>query len=117
MIWYFDIGTSYVTLIALFIRFILNFIKENNDYKNTSKREAITTTILFNYPYKKNDDNMKNCGDNDLIDPKISIAIEILDSIILCISIIVVEIPEGLPLTVTLPLAFSIKKMRIKIIQ
>ena len=39
------------------------------------------------------------------------IAKKILDIIILCISIIVVAIPEGLPLAVTLSLAFSIKKM------
>lgn len=39
------------------------------------------------------------------------IAKNILDIIILCISIIVVAIPEGLPLAVTLSLAFSIKKL------
>ncbi|MBP3801323.1 MAG: cation-translocating P-type ATPase [Clostridia bacterium] len=35
----------------------------------------------------------------------------ILDIIILCVSIIVVAIPEGLPLAVTLSLAFSIKRL------
>jgi len=39
------------------------------------------------------------------------VAKNILDIIILCISIIVVAIPEGLPLAVTLSLAFSIKKL------
>ena len=111
MIGYFGIGAGVVTLIALFIRFIINFLKENDDYEKTSKGEAIATTILFNLPYKNNDDNMKNHVDNDLTDPKRSIATEILDIIILCISIIVVAIPEGLPLAVTLSLAFSIKKM------
>ena len=36
---------------------------------------------------------------------------KILNIIILCVSIIVVAIPEGLPLAVTLSLAFSIKKL------
>lgn len=37
--------------------------------------------------------------------------IRILDFIILGITVIVVAIPEGLPLAVTLSLAFSVKKM------
>ena len=36
---------------------------------------------------------------------------DILTTVILCVSIIVVAIPEGLPLAVTLSLAFSIKKL------
>ena len=36
---------------------------------------------------------------------------KILKILILCVSIIVVAIPEGLPLAVTLSLAFSIKKL------
>ena len=36
---------------------------------------------------------------------------DVLTTVILCVSIIVVAIPEGLPLAVTLSLAFSIKKL------
>ena len=36
---------------------------------------------------------------------------KVLRILILCVSIIVVAIPEGLPLAVTLSLAFSIKKL------
>ena len=36
---------------------------------------------------------------------------DVLDIILLCVSIIVVAIPEGLPLAVTLSLAFSISKV------
>ena len=39
------------------------------------------------------------------------LAKDIFQSIILCITIIVVAIPEGLPLAVTLSLSFSVKKM------
>ena len=52
-----------------------------------------------------------NHVDNDLTDPRLGVAKQILDIIILCVSIIVVAIPEGLPVAVTLSLAFSIKKM------
>lgn len=38
---------------------------------------------------------------------------EFIEFIIICITVIVVAIPEGLPLAVTLSLAFSVKKMLI----
>ena len=47
---------------------------------------------------------------NNLTEPKAIVVKNILDIIILCISIIVFIIPEGLPLAVTLSLAFSIKE-------
>jgi len=52
---------------------------------------------------------MPNNSDSDLTDPRLNVAKKILDIIILCISIVVVAIPEGLPLAVTLSLAFSNK--------
>ena len=111
LIGYFGIGAGIVTLIALMIRFGINFSKENKDYSETSKVESIVTGILFNMPYKRVDQKIMNHADNDLHDPKMEVAEEILNIIILCISIVVVAIPEGLPLAVTLSLAFSIKKM------
>ena len=111
LIGYFGIGAGVVTLIALMIRFIISFVKENKEYDKNSKVESIMTGILFNMPDKINDQNFINNTNNKLSDPKLSIAQKILDIIILCISIIVVAIPEGLPLAVTLSLAFSIKKL------
>jgi len=67
--------------------------------------------MLFNMPYKHIEEGFANNSDSDLIDPRLNVAKKILDIIILCISIVVVAIPEGLPLAVTLSLAFSIKKM------
>ena len=111
LIGYFGIGAGIVTLIALMIRFGVNFSKETKEYSETSKVESIVTGLLFNFPYKKVDQKIMNHTDNDLHDPKMEVAEEILNIIILCISIVVVAIPEGLPLAVTLSLAFSIKKM------
>ena len=111
MIGYFGLGAGVVTLIALFIRFGVSFDRQNKDYQNDSKVESIMTFFLFNFPHKKIDDKISGNTNNHLTDPKTMVAKNILDIIILCISIIVVAIPEGLPLAVTLSLAFSIKKL------
>ena len=111
LIGYFGIGAGVVTLIALMIRFAVEFSEDSKDYSNTSKIESVVTGILFNMPNRVNDQNIMNHTDNNLVDPRKNIAKQILNIIILCISIIVVAIPEGLPLAVTLSLAFSIKKM------
>ena len=111
MIGYFGLGAGVVTLVALFIRFGISFDMQNKDYKEDSKVESIMTFFLFNYPHKRVEPNVIGNTNNDLTDPKTLVAKNILDIIILCISIIVVAIPEGLPLAVTLSLAFSIKKL------
>ena len=112
LIGYFGIGAGIVTLVALMIRFGISFASESKEYKETSRVEAIMTGIAYNMPYKREyDDNIANNIDNELVDPRYNVAKKILDIIILCISIVVVAIPEGLPLAVTLSLAFSIKKM------
>ena len=111
LIGYFGIGAGIVTLVALMIRFAVNFSNQTKDYSKDSKVESIMTGILYNFPAKNNDQNFMNHVDNELSDPRLGVAKQILDIIILCISIIVVAIPEGLPLAVTLSLAFSIKKM------
>ncbi|MBR4618357.1 MAG: cation-translocating P-type ATPase [Bacilli bacterium] len=111
LIGYFGIGAGIVTLIALMIRFGISFSKETKEYQKTSKVESVMTGIIFNLPYKADDEGVVNNIDNELVDPRLNVAKKILDIIILCISIVVVAIPEGLPLAVTLSLAFSIKKM------
>ena len=111
MIGYFGLGAGIVTLVALFIRFAISFSSQMTDYNVDSKVESIMTFFLFNFPNKKNDEKIAGNTNNNLTDPKTLVAKNILDIIILCISIIVVAIPEGLPLAVTLSLAFSIKKL------
>jgi Ca2+ transporting ATPase len=111
MIGYFGLFAGIVTLVALFIRFGVNFDKQKKDYYINSKVESIMTTFLFNFPHKRNEKQVIGNTNNDLTNPNSLVAKNILDIIILCISIIVVAIPEGLPLAVTLSLAFSIKKL------
>ena len=111
LIGYFGIGAGIVTLVALMIRFAVSYTDEIDDYNKTSDLETIITTMLFNFPHKRVEDGYANNSDSDLTDPRLNVAKKILDIIILCISIVVVAIPEGLPLAVTLSLAFSIKKM------
>ena len=111
LIGYFGIGAGIVTLVALMIRFAISYTDEVDDYNKTSKVETVITGMLFNLPHKRIEEGFANNSDSDLTDPRLNIAKKILDIIILCISIVVVAIPEGLPLAVTLSLAFSIKKM------
>ena len=108
---YFGIGAGVVTLVALMIRFAVSFTNETKEFEKSSKIETLITGILFNNPGEINNEKFMDHIDNDLSDPKLDVAKQILNIIILCISIIVVAIPEGLPLAVTLSLAFSIKKM------
>ena len=83
IIGFFGIGAGIVTFVALFIRYMVKFSIENKAYKN----------------------------DKNLPNPRDNVAKNILNIIILCVSIIVVAVPEGLPLAVTLSLAFSVKKL------
>ena len=108
---YFGLIAGIITLIALFIKFGINFDKLNKDYQVDSKVESIMTSFLFNFPDKKIDDKILGHTNNNLTPPKALVAKNIVEIIILCITIIVFTIPEGLPLAVTLSLAFSIKKL------
>ena len=111
MIGYFGLGAGIVTLVALFIRFGISLSDQMKDYDQDSKIESVMTYYLFNFPTKIIENDVMGNTNNHLTNPKSMVAKNILDIIILCISIIVVAIPEGLPLAVTLSLAFSIKKL------
>jgi Ca2+ transporting ATPase len=87
----FGLAAAIVTLVALFIRFGVIYSK------NLKSFEA----IQLKYPNRDNSDK----------DPNKEVPHHILSIILLCVAIVVVAIPEGLPLAVTLSLAFSIKKM------
>ena len=111
MIGWFGLGAGIVTLVALFIRFGISYSQDKKEYENDSSLESLMTAYTQNFPQAKDDENVVTYINNNLTNPNSMIAKKILDIVILCVSIIVVAIPEGLPLAVTLSLAFSIKKM------
>ena len=89
MIGYFGICIGIVTFVIFFIRYMVEYSNDLKEYKEAKKKGNI----------------------NNLENPKHEWAINLLNIIIICISIIVLAVPEGLPLTVTLSLAFSVKKL------
>ena len=86
---YFGIAMGIITFAVFFIRYIVEFSRDLKNY-NKAKNE------------KK---------DNGLIDPRKSLAKDILNIIMISVSVVVVVVPEGLPLAVTLTLAFSVNKL------
>lgn len=91
---YFGMISGVCILIALFIRFGITY-PESVDSYDASMAEWISFDKLG--PEPKN--------------PKLTVSNNVIGIILLVVAIIVVAIPEGLPLAVTLSLAFSIKKM------
>ena len=111
LIGYFGLFAGVITLLALLIRFGIEFYKNMKEFKKHNELKIIMNNFLFNFPHKRIDPNILSNADNEVTDPKSMIAKKILDIVILCISIIVVAIPEGLPSAATLSLAFSLKNM------
>ena len=111
MIGWFGLGAGIVTLVALFIRFAISYNKETKEYNKDSSIESLVTSFVQLNPNEISNEGVSSYVNNNLTNPNSMIAKKILDIVILCVSIIVVAIPEGLPLAVTLSLAFSIKKM------
>lgn len=108
---YFGMAAGVVTLIALFIRFGINYVSDQKGYKKSSQIQSIVSSFAQNNPTAFDDDEIVSVIDAELTNPKKNVSNDVLDIILLCVSIIVVAIPEGLPLAVTLSLAFSISKV------
>jgi Ca2+ transporting ATPase len=88
----YGLGAALLTLVVLFIRFGVIYSQENTAYKQ----------------FKQDNPNI----DASNMGPGITTPNTVLSIILLFFAIIVFAIPEGLPLTVALSLAFSIKKMK-----
>jgi len=108
----FGLWSAIITLVALLIKL---FYSKFSQMMNKNKMlESFIEKHFHNGTYDKaTAENIKNQTyyliDNYSIWS--GIGKDIFQSIILCITIIVVAIPEGLPLAVTLSLSFSVKKM------
>ena len=108
---YFGMAAGIITLVALLIRFAVSYTNDMKEYKKSSFEQALYSSYVINNPVKQLDGDYMSIVNAVLTNPKKNITGQILDIIMLCVSIIVVAIPEGLPLAVTLSLAFSIKKL------
>ena len=114
IIGWFGMAAGIVTLVALSLRFGLMFLDQTKSYNKQSTKKDLLTQYLQNFPLEKyNSDSSELLAEasQSLTNPQNEISDRILNIIMLCVSIIVVAIPEGLPLAVTLSLAFSIKKL------
>ena len=110
---WFGMAAGVITLVALTIRFAIHYVKGSKEYEKESAKKDLVSQYLQNYPYEQYNENNEiiNSAKTNLTNPKSEISENVLNIIMLCVSIIVVAIPEGLPLAVTLSLAFSIKKL------
>ena len=110
---WFGMAAGVITLVALTIRFVIHFVNNTKEYEKESAKKDLLTHYLQNFIYEKHSNNNQilEAAKTTLTNPKSEISENVLNIIMLCVSIIVVAIPEGLPLAVTLSLAFSIKKL------
>ena len=106
---WFGMGAGIITLVALTLRFIISFFTNEKKFEKEASKKDLLYSIISNY--NSIDRRIIDRAKVILTDPKSEIAQNILNIIMFCVSIIVVAIPEGLPLAVTLSLAFSIKKL------
>ena len=112
IIGWFGMAAGVVTLVALSLRFGLLFLSQTKSFRKQSAKKDLITQYLQNFPYERfSNSEIFKIAKLPLTNPESEISDRILNIIMLCVSIIVVAIPEGLPLAVTLSLAFSIKKL------
>jgi magnesium-transporting ATPase (P-type) len=95
----FGLAAAIITFVALIIRFGVSYHSSVQEYEIFLQQNITATKNKSEIPPL-------------VMDPALTVGNKILKIILLCIAIIVVAIPEGLPLAVTLSLAFAIKKMQ-----
>ena len=101
---WFGMGDGIATLIALTIRFIITYIDKHKNYQTEIAKKNLISAYLMNFPLEAQNNAIKNETNIVLNEPKSEISENVLNIIILSVSIIVVAIPERLPLAVTLSL-------------
>ena len=108
---YFGMIAAGVTLVALFIRLGVSYPIQDEKFHVSNQTATLIQSYLNNDPSAVINSNTLNNLKNQATDPKTTVGSSVLHIILLVVAIIVVAIPEGLPLAVTLTLAFSIGKM------
>ncbi len=101
----FGLMAAIITFVALIIRFGVGYHNSKIEYDNYVLKQAqYNATVIAG----TNTTSIMQ----EVVNPTSTVGNKILKIILLCIAIIVVAIPEGLPLAVTLSLAFAIAKMQ-----
>jgi len=103
----FGLMAAVVTFVALIIRFGVSYHFSKIEYDKYIERQ-----IQFNNSTTNDSNNSTEIIMQEIANPSSTVGNKILKIILLCVAIIVVAIPEGLPLAVTLSLAFAIAKMQ-----
>lgn len=103
----FGLIAAVVTFVALIIRFGVSFHFSKVEYDKYLVNQAEYNATIASGTNKTAIPILQ-----EVANPSSTVGNKILKIILLCIAIIVVAIPEGLPLAVTLSLAFAIAKMQ-----
>lgn len=93
-----------MTFVAIVIRLFL----ENWGVINCGCKNLVTCEA----PEKDAEGKILGCVELDMLDFENRFFTELLNTVIIAITVIVVAIPEGLPLAVTISLSFSSAKMQ-----
>jgi Ca2+ transporting ATPase len=108
---YFGLASAIITLVALFIQFGIQHVAKQDTFIVANQTSAFLEIFSQNYPDILQNKTITQVIKREPTDPLTQVATSVLNIFLLCVAIVVVAIPEGLPLAVTLALAFSIKKM------
>lgn len=108
---YFGMIAAFITLVALFIRFGVSYPQSDEMFQIKNQTATLVGSYINNDPNFEIDEKVLNSLKNQGTNPRTTISKSVLDIFLLVVAIVVVAIPEGLPLAVTLTLSFSIRKM------
>ena len=103
----FGLIASVITFVALIIRFGVSYNSSKIEYDR-----YIETQAQINATIAAGSNTTQITVNQEVVNPSTTVGNKILKIFLLCIAIVVVAIPEGLPLAVTLSLAFAIAKMQ-----
>ncbi len=112
----FGMAAAFITMAALAVRYIYSFfVDEIPQYNISFIVNDIYSNLLNNAEFNNDTSHIQliiqKTSEEEPIPPQKNIGFNVLRILLLCVAIIAVAIPEGLPLAVTLSLAFSIKKL------
>jgi len=105
----FGISVAILTFVVLLIWWLVETITADAEYECQLFYENGTAYGEYDYCHQPPEDFSTNPGCREI--PRWSSAIKIVDFFITAVTIIVVAVPEGLPLAVTISLAYSMKQM------